>query len=81
MVEAVEDPGEEGVHVEEDTALGELVELWVAVEKAGADELVEDAEDEGGHDGEDDVVEGKCPGFGNDFAREVVFEGILLPVD
>ena len=78
MVEAIEDPGEKGVHFEEDTLLAELVELRVAVEKASGDELVEDAEDEGGKDGEEDVVEGEGPGFENYFAGERVLKGILV---
>lgn len=61
VVEAVEDPGEEGVHLKEDAFLAELVELGVAVEEAGGYELVEDAHDEGGEDGEEDVVKGESP--------------------
>lgn len=57
VVEAVGDPGEEGVHLEKDAGLRDAVELRVAVEEAGRDELVEDAEDEWGHDGEYYVVE------------------------
>ena len=78
MVEAVENPGEEGVHLEEDTFLAELVELGVAVKEAGGDELVEDAQDKGGEDGEENVVEGERPGFENDLAGKGVLKGILL---
>jgi len=78
VVEAVEDPGKEGVHFKEDTFLAELVELGIAVEEAGGDELVEDAQDEGGEDGEEDVVEGERPGFENDLAGKGVLKGILL---
>lgn len=77
MVEAVEDPGEEGVHLEEDALLAELVELGVAVEKAGGDELVEDAHDQWWEDGEEDVVEGERPGFVDDLAGEAVLERVL----
>jgi len=63
VVEAVADPGPEGGHAEEDGRLREAVELRVAVEEAGGDELVEDAEGEGREDGEEDVVEGEGPGF------------------
>jgi len=43
MVEAVADPGPEGVHSKECAFLSELVKLGVAIEEPGADELVEDA--------------------------------------
>ena len=81
VVEAVGNPGNEGVHAEEDAALAKLVELWVAVEEAGGDELVIDAHDERGKDGEEDVVEGESPGFKDDFAGECVLEGILRTND
>ena len=77
MVEAVEDPGEEGMHFEEDALLAELVELRVAVEEARGYELVEDAEDEWREDGEEDVVEGEGPGFEDDFAGKGVLKGVL----
>ena len=77
MVEAIEDPGKEGMHFEEDAFLAELVELRVAVEEAGGDELVKDAHDQGGKDGEENVVEGEGPGFEDDFARKGILEGIL----
>ena len=57
MVEAVENPREEGVHLEEDALLAEAVELRVAVQEASGDELVKDSHHEGGEDGEEDVVE------------------------
>lgn len=57
--------------------MAEGVELRVAVEQTGGDELVEDAEDEGRKDGEEDVVEGERPGFVDDFSGEDVFEGVL----
>lgn len=77
MVEAIEDPGEEGVHLEEDALLPELVELRVAVQQAGRDELVEDAHDEGGKDGEEDVIEGERPGLDDDLSGEGVLKSIL----
>lgn len=58
VVESICDPGEEGVHFEEKTALGKLIELRIAVEKAGADELVKDSQDKGRKNGEEDVIEG-----------------------
>ena len=58
MVETVDDPGEERVHLEEDTLLSELIELWIAVEETGTDKLIEDAHSKRGEDGEKDVVEG-----------------------
>ena len=77
MIEAIQDPGEERMHSKEIPFLGELVKLWVPVEEAGGDELVEDAQDEGGHEREDDVVEGEGPGFEDDLAGKAVLEGIL----
>ncbi len=34
MVEAIRDPGEEGVHLEEGILLSELVKLWVSIQQA-----------------------------------------------
>ena len=81
VVEAVADPGEEGVHAEEGALLAEAVELRVAIEEAGGDKLVEDAHDQGRKDGEEDIVEGEGPGFVDDFAGEGVLEGILYKQD
>ena len=58
MVEAVGYPEEERVHFEEDAFLPELVELGIAVEETGGDELVEYAHDEGWEESEEDIVEG-----------------------
>ena len=69
MVEAVTNPGEEGAHPEEDSFLAQTVELRIAVKKAGGYELVEDAHDDGGKDGEEDIVERQRPGLEDDFAR------------
>ena len=80
MVEAIEDPGEEGVHFEEHAFLAEAIELRVAVEEPGGDELVEDSHYDGGKDGEEDVVKGESPGFEDYFAREGVLEGILYAI-
>lgn len=67
MVDGRDDPGSKDVDAEEAIVLTERVELWVAVEEAGRDELVEDAEDEGREDSVEDVVEGERPGFVDDF--------------
>lgn len=80
MIEAVRDPGEEGVHLEEDTTLRELVELRVAVQEAGGDKLIKDAEDERWEDCKEDIVEREGPGLGNDLAREGVLERVLQRV-
>ena len=61
MVEAVGDPGPEGMHLEKGTLLAEPIQLRIAVEEARADELVEDAHGEGWENGEEDVVEGERP--------------------
>ena len=70
VVEAVEDPGEEGVHFEEHSSLAKLVKLGVAVEEARRNELVENTHDEGREDGEEDIVERQGPGFEDDLAGE-----------
>ena len=57
VVEAVGDPGPEGVHAEEEALLCELVELWVAVEQACRDKLVEDTNGERREEGEEHIVE------------------------
>ncbi len=58
MVEAVENPGEERVHLEEGTFLAELVQLGISVEQASRDELVDYAHCEWRKDGKKDIVEG-----------------------
>ena len=65
------------MHFEESALLAELVELGIAVEKAGRDELVEDAHDERGKDGEEDIVEGERPGFVDDLTGKAVLERVL----
>lgn len=77
MVEAVEDPREEGMHFEEHTLLAKLIQLWISVKKASRDELVENSHDKRGEDGEEDVIKGQCPRFEDDFARERVLKRIL----
>lgn len=77
VVEAVANPGPEGVHFEEDAFLAELIKLRVSVEETSGDELVEDAHGEGGEDGEEDVIEGEGPGFVDDLTAEGVLECIL----
>lgn len=44
MIEAIKNPRPEGVHFEENPLLAKLVQLWIAIEKASANELVEDTE-------------------------------------
>lgn len=78
VVEAVGDPSPERMHLEEDAFLAELVELRVAIEEAGRDELIENAHDERGKDSEEDVIEREGPGFKDDLARKCVLEGVLV---
>ena len=66
MVEAIEDPGKERVHLEEDPFLPQLVELRVSVEESGGNELVEDTHDKRRKDCEEDVIEGEGPRLKND---------------
>lgn len=57
VVETIEDPGQKAVHPEEEPRLAERVELRVAVQKPGRDELVENAKGEWWKRGKEDVVE------------------------
>ena len=50
--------------------LSKSVQLGVSIEHARADELVKDAQNERREDGEDDVVESKCPRLLEDLTRE-----------
>ena len=77
MVEPVEDPGKEGMHAEKGTFLAELIELWIAIEKACGDELVKDAHCQWRQDCKENIIECQSPGLENDFAREGIKEGIL----
>lgn len=63
MEERVGDPGPEGAGVEKEGSLTEFVELWVAVQGAGGDVLVEHTDGERLEDGEEDVVGSLGPGF------------------
>lgn len=78
VVNGVDDPLAEHADLEEGVALAEVVKLWVAVEQAGGDELIEDTESQGRQDRVKDVVEGESPGFVNDFTREDVLECVLV---
>lgn len=77
MVEAVQDPGPERVHFEEDSLLTELVQLWVAVEEPSGDELVENAHGQGGKESKEDIVEREGPRFEDDLARKGVLKRVL----
>jgi hypothetical protein len=57
--------------------LAKPVELRVAVEHAGRDELVEDADDKRREDRKDDVVQRERPRLVGDLARKVVEERVL----
>jgi hypothetical protein len=61
---------------EEDSFLAELVELGIAIQEPGGDELIENSQDKGWHGGEDDVEERQSPGFVDDLAGEGVLEGV-----
>ena len=78
MVKAIRDPGPEGVHLKENTLLTKLVELWVAVQQAGGDELIKYSHDEGRENSEEDIVERKGPGFEDDLTGKGILEGILV---
>lgn len=58
MIETVEDPRPERMHLEENTFLAELIKLGVAVEQSGRNELVEDANHKWWEDCEKHIVEG-----------------------
>ena len=77
VIEGVEDPEPKRGLCEERVLLPEHVELRIAIEDAGRDELVKDADDERREDGEDDVVQGQGPGLVRDLARKVVEERVL----
>jgi NADPH:quinone reductase-like Zn-dependent oxidoreductase len=65
------------MHLEEDALLAKLIELGIAVKKAGGDELIEDSHDERWKDGEEDIVKGERPGFVNNLSGEAVLERVL----
>jgi hypothetical protein len=80
VVDGVEDPRRKDAGLEEAVVLAEAVQLRVAVEQAGRDELVQDTEDKGREDRVEDVVKGQRPGFVDDFAGEDVLEDVLLRI-
>lgn len=43
VVEAIPNPGEKGMHFEEDSLLTKLIQLRISVEKSSGNELIEDA--------------------------------------
>lgn len=61
MEQRVHHPLPERCPSEEEIFLTENVQLGVPIENTRGDELVEDADDERGQDGEEDVVEGEGP--------------------
>jgi hypothetical protein len=77
VVEAIENPTEEGVHFEEDAFLAQLVKLGITIEKAGGDELVENSHRHGWCDSEQHIVKGQSPGFEDDLSGEGILERIL----
>ena len=66
------------MHLEENAFLAKLVELRIAVEKAGRDELVENAYHKGWKDCEEYIVEGERPRLEYDFARESILKRVLV---
>jgi hypothetical protein len=77
VVDGVDDREPKGLWREEVVLLAEPVELRVAVEHAGRDELVEDADDKRREDRKDDVVQRERPRLVGDLARKVVEERVL----
>ncbi len=77
MIEPIEDPRPERMHLEEDALLAELIELRIAIEQSGRYELVKNANHKWWEDCEKDVVEGQRPGFEYDLSRKAVLKGIL----
>jgi hypothetical protein len=77
MVDSVRCPHPERLWREEVVLLSKPIELRVPVQHSGADELIEDADDERREEGEDDVVERERPGFVGDLTGKVVEERVL----
>lgn len=77
MIESIKNPCPERMHLEKNTFLPKLVQLWVAIEKASRNELVKNPYHKGWEDGEEHVVKGQGPRFEDDFAGEGVLERIL----
>lgn len=65
------------MHFEEDAFLTKLIELWIAVEEAGRNELVEYSHHKRWEYGEENIVERQRPRFDNDLPGESILEGIL----
>lgn len=76
VVETIDNPAEEGVHLEENTLLTELIELRVPIEQASRDILVKDSEYERRQHGEDDVVETQRPRLEDNFTGEGILERV-----
>ena len=59
MVEAIADPGPEGVHPEERPFLTQLIELRIPIKQPRRDELVENTHRKRWQDGKKDVEKGE----------------------
>lgn len=77
MIESVCDPLPECRFGKENVLLAEYIELRISVKDTGWDELVKDANDEWGKDGEDNVVKGERPWLEGNLTGEVIEEGEL----
>lgn len=62
------------MHFEKGPLLAKLIELWVAIEETGRDELVKDSHHDRGKKGEEDVIEGERPRLIDHLARKRVLE-------
>lgn len=76
MIETIGYPAEEGVHSEEHALLTQLVKLWVSVEQASRNILIEDTKNERWHDSKEHIVKTHRPRLEDDFAGETVLEGV-----
>lgn len=61
--ESIQNPSPKAVLLEEDASLAQLVQLWIAVEQSGGDELVKDSHREWRQNSEEHVIEGERPRF------------------
>ena len=77
MVESVENPRPERMHLKENAFLPKLIQLRVTIEKASRNELVKDPYHKRGKKSKKYIVEGQGPRFEDDFARKGVLERIL----
>ena len=66
------------MHLEENALLAKLVELWIAIQQAGGDELVKYSHDEWRKDGEEDIIERKSPGFEDHLTGKGILERVLV---